>query len=128
VVESGVAQSAADRGWEGTDRRAAILTRTEHVRSTGDGKSRGLDLGQSALPLPSVCGERGTDYKFLFFCRTGGFASISSVPTGTRFLKAPDLEFKAVARDLFGVETTADFEWIGGRPAQDRRNESPRRT
>ena len=50
-----------------------------------------------------------TEYKFLGarrilllieFCRLG-----TSVPD------APDLEFKAVARDLFGAETSADFEW-----------------
>jgi glycosidase len=49
-----------------------------------------------------------TNYKFL---GTADSPPYRVLPTWDEVPKAPDLEFKAVARDLFGAETTADFEW-----------------
>jgi glycosidase len=53
-----------------------------------------------------VKGER--DYKFL---GTADSPPYRILPTWEEVPDAPDLEFKAVARDLFGAETSADFEW-----------------
>jgi glycosidase len=49
-----------------------------------------------------------TNYKFL---GTADSPPYRVLPTLDEVPNAPDLEFKAVARDLFGAETTADFEW-----------------
>jgi hypothetical protein len=49
-----------------------------------------------------------TDYKFL---GTADSPPYRILPTWEEVPDAPDLEFKAVARDLFGAETSADFEW-----------------
>jgi hypothetical protein len=49
-----------------------------------------------------------TNYKFL---GTADSPPYRVLPTLDEVPKAPDLEFKAVAGDLFGAETTADFEW-----------------
>jgi glycosidase len=49
-----------------------------------------------------------TDYKFL---GTADSPPYRVLPTWDEVPDAPDLEFKAVARDLFGAETSADFEW-----------------
>jgi glycosidase len=49
-----------------------------------------------------------TNYKFL---GTADAPPYRVLPTWDEVPKAPDLEFKALARDLFGAETTADFEW-----------------
>jgi alpha-amylase len=49
-----------------------------------------------------------TNYKFL---GTADSPPYRVLPTWDEVPKEPDLEFKAVARDLFGAETTANFEW-----------------
>ena len=49
-----------------------------------------------------------TDYKFL---GTADAPPYRVLPTWDEVPDAPDLEFKAVARDLFGAETSTDFEW-----------------
>jgi glycosidase len=49
-----------------------------------------------------------TNYKFL---GTADSPPYRVFPTWEEVPNGPDLEFKAVARDLFGGETTADFEW-----------------
>ena len=48
------------------------------------------------------------DYKFL---GTADSPPYRVLPTWDAVPNAPELEFKAVARDLFGAETSADFEW-----------------
>ena len=59
-----------------------------------------------------------TDYKFL---GTADSPPYRVLPTWDEVPNAPDLEFKAVARDLFGAETTANFEWHG---RKERRRET----
>jgi glycosidase len=49
-----------------------------------------------------------TNYKFL---GTADSPPYRVFPTWDEVPNGPDLEFKAVARDLFGAETSADFEW-----------------
>jgi alpha-amylase len=49
-----------------------------------------------------------TNYRFL---GTADSPPYRVLPTWDEVPDAPDLEFKAVARDLFGAETSADFEW-----------------
>jgi glycosidase len=49
-----------------------------------------------------------TDYKFL---GTADAPPYRVLPTWDEVPDAPDLEFKAVACDLFGAETSTDFEW-----------------
>jgi glycosidase len=49
-----------------------------------------------------------TDYKFL---GTANSPPYRVLPTWDEVPDALDLEFKAVARDLFGAETSADFAW-----------------
>jgi hypothetical protein len=56
-----------------------------------------------------------TNYKFL---GTADSPPYRVLPTWDEVPKAPDLEFKAVARDLFGAETTAEFEWNRRKPAR----------
>ena len=48
------------------------------------------------------------NYKFL---GTADSPPYRVLPTWDEVPVAPDLEFKAVARDLFGAETTAEFQW-----------------
>src|SRR5580698_9150485 len=48
------------------------------------------------------------NYKFL---GTADSPPYRVLPTWDEVPQAPDLEFEAVARDLFGTETKADFEW-----------------
>jgi glycosidase len=49
-----------------------------------------------------------TDYKFL---GTADSPPYRVFPTWDAVPKAPELEFKAVARDLFGQEQTVEFDW-----------------
>jgi glycosidase len=49
-----------------------------------------------------------TNYKFL---GTADSPPYRVFPTWDEVPNGPDLEFKAIARDLFGAETSADFEW-----------------
>jgi glycosidase len=49
-----------------------------------------------------------TNYKFL---GTADSPPYRVLPTWDEVPNGPDLEFKAVARDLFGAETSAEFEW-----------------
>jgi glycosidase len=49
-----------------------------------------------------------TNYKFL---GTADSPPYRVLPSWEAVPNAPDLEFKAVAKDLFGAETTADAEW-----------------
>jgi glycosidase len=49
-----------------------------------------------------------TNYRFL---GTADSPPYRVLPTRDEVPNAPELEFKAVARDLFGAETTADFDW-----------------
>jgi glycosidase len=49
-----------------------------------------------------------TNYKFL---GTADSPPYRVLPTWDEVPTAPDLEFRAVAHDLFGAETTADFDW-----------------
>ena len=49
-----------------------------------------------------------TNYKFI---GTADSPPYRVLPTWDEVPNAPDLEFKAVARDLFGTETAADFAW-----------------
>jgi glycosidase len=58
------------------------------------------------------------NYKFL---GTADSPPYRVLPTWEEVPDAPDLEFKAVARDLFGSETTADFEWHRRRGGRGRR-------
>jgi hypothetical protein len=58
------------------------------------------------------------DYKFL---GTADSPPYRVFPTRDAIPNAPALEFKAIARDLFGRESTAEFEWqrrVPKRPAQ----------
>lgn len=48
------------------------------------------------------------NYKFL---GTADSPPYRVLPTWDEVPNAPDLEFKAIARDLFGAETSAEFEW-----------------
>jgi glycosidase len=61
------------------------------------------------------------DYKFL---GTADSPPYRILPTWDGVPDAPDLEFKAVARDLFGTETSADFEWQRRRRVKPRRQEA----
>ncbi len=61
------------------------------------------------------------DYKFL---GTADSPPYRILPTWDGVPDAPDLEFKAVARDLFGTETSADFEWQRRRRIKPRRQEA----
>jgi hypothetical protein len=60
-----------------------------------------------------------SDYKFL---GTADSPPYRVLPTWDELPNAQDLEFKAIARDLFGAETTGDIEWhrrkAGHRPAE----------
>jgi glycosidase len=56
-----------------------------------------------------------TDYKFL---GTADSPPYRVFPTWDAVPKAPDLEFKAVARDLFGQELTSEFDWQKRGPRQ----------
>jgi hypothetical protein len=49
-----------------------------------------------------------TEYKFLGTADTRPFAVY---PPRAVIPNAPDLEFRATARDLFGKEVSADFSW-----------------
>ena len=49
-----------------------------------------------------------TNYKFL---GTADSPPYRVLPTWDEVPNASDLQFKAVARDLFGAESAADFEW-----------------
>ncbi len=49
-----------------------------------------------------------TNYKFL---GTSDSPPYRVLPTWDEVPNAPDLEFEAIARDLFGAAKTADFEW-----------------
>jgi hypothetical protein len=53
-----------------------------------------------------VAGE--TEYRFL---GTADSPPYHIFPTRDEVPKAATLEFKAIARDLFGIETTAEFKW-----------------
>jgi glycosidase len=57
-----------------------------------------------------------TNYKFL---GTADSPPYRVLPTWDEVPNGPDLEFQAIARDLFGAETTANFEWL--RPKRGRR-------
>ncbi len=60
-----------------------------------------------------------SNYKFL---GTAEAPPYRILPTWDAIPRAPDLEFKAVARDLFGAETVGEFEWHrrkGGRKATE---------
>jgi len=60
-----------------------------------------------------------SNYKFL---GTADAPPYRVLPTWDAVPKVPDLEFKAIARDLFGAETTGEFEWHrrqGGRKAAE---------
>ena len=50
-----------------------------------------------------------TNYKFL---GTSDSPPYRVFPTWDSVPNAPELEFKAVARDLFGAELTAEFDWV----------------
>jgi len=54
-----------------------------------------------------------TAYKFL---GTADSPPYRVFPTWDEVPNADELEFRAVARDLFGQELTADFEWHSGLP------------
>jgi glycosidase len=56
-----------------------------------------------------------TNYKFL---GTADSPPYRVLPTWDEVPKAPDLEFEAIARDLFGAETRADFEWNRRKPGR----------
>jgi hypothetical protein len=57
-----------------------------------------------------------TDYKFL---GTADSPPYRVFPTWDAVPKASDLEFKAVARDLFGQELTAELDWQRRGPRGD---------
>jgi hypothetical protein len=62
-------------------------------------------------PLSVSFGVRvagASEYKFL---GTADSPPYRVFPTRDEVPKAPRLEFKAIARDLFGIEATAEFKW-----------------
>ena len=121
MVESGLAQSAADRelGRSHSGELHLEANRNSEIDERWEIKAESTsDKVMSVAFGVRVKGE--TNYKFL---GTADSPPYRVLPTWDEVPNAPDLEFKAVARDLFGQKRAADFEWQ--RPSRVIKTEEP---